>query len=480
MAYKHGVYISEADTKLVSAVEATSTLPVVVGVAPVHSLGNTKAPVNEPKLIYTMTEFVAAFGSPRDDEPYTRYPLYEAASLMLDRYKVSPLVCINVFDPAEHTSEVESESLTLVKGSALLAHGGVSALTLKVNEGSPLTENTDFSLNAGTGEISILEGGSLTGNETLTATYTYADPTKVTSTEVIGGVDETTLKPTGLSAVQRVFPLFRLVPGQILAPGFSDVPAVGIAIASACTDISGVFRAQGHITVPETLNNYTEAPAWLIDNGLTDSHLICTFGSPTYNGLKEHGDIHEACGICRRAAENDDIPFWSPSNYGLKADGVVYGDSELNLDLAQAAYLNGNGISTFINFTSSFVFWGDLTTAYPGVSDVKEVQIPVRMMFNWIGNSIILTAFQKVSSPLRRRLIETVCDTLNVWLNGLTAREFILGGRVEFLESENPSTDLMGGIARFHVYVTPPSAAGELDFTLEYDVDYLSTLFEAA
>ncbi len=157
MAYKHGVYISEADTKLVSAVEATSTLPVVVGVAPVHSLGNTNAPVNEPKLIYTMTEFVAAFGSPRDDEPYTKYPLYEAASLMLDRYKVSPLVCINVFDPAEHTSEVESESITLVKGSALLAHGGVSALTLKVSEGSPITENTDFSLNAGTGEISILD-----------------------------------------------------------------------------------------------------------------------------------------------------------------------------------------------------------------------------------------------------------------------------------------------------------------------------------
>lgn len=480
MAYKHGVYINEADTKLVSAVEATSTLPVVVGIAPVHSLGKSKAPVNEPKLIYTMTEFVTLFGSPRDDEAYTKYPLYEAASLMLERYKVSPLVCINVFDPAEHTSEIESETVTFAKGTARLAHGGVSGLTLTPAEGGELSEGTDFSLDAGTGELVILEGGSLTGTETLTASYTYADPSKVTSREVIGGVDESTLKPTGLSAVQKVFPLFRLVPGQILAPGFSDIPAVGIAIASACTDISGVFRAQGHITIPDTLNNYTEAPAWLIDNGLTDSHLVCTFGSPTYNGLKEHGDIHEACGICRRAAENDDIPFWSPSNYGLKADGVAYGDDELSLDLSQAAYLNGNGICTFINFTSSFVFWGDLTSAYPGVSDVKEVQIPVRMMFNWIGNSIILTAFQKVSSPLRRRLIETVCDTLNVWLNGLTAREFILGGRVEFLESENPSTDLMAGIARFHVYVTPPNAASELDFTLEYDVNYLSTLFEAA
>ena len=36
----------------------------------------------------------------------------------------------------------------------------------------------------------------------------------------------------------------------------------------------------------------------------------------------------------------------------------------------------------------------------------------------------------------------------------------------------------MDGIARFHVYVTPPSPNREIDFTLEYDVNYLSTLFE--
>lgn len=478
MAYKHGAFVNEADTKLVSTIEATSTLPVLVGIAPVHSLGGKVVPpVNEPKLIYTLSEFVAAFGAPRDDEKYTDYPLYEAALLMLERYKVKPLVCINVFDPETHTSSASEEKVTLVKGSGRLAHGGVSAIVLTTAEGTSLTKDKDYSLDYGSGAIAVLASGTLTGSETLTASYTYADVSKVTATDVIGGVDPETLKPTGLSLVSSVFAKFRLVPGQVLAPGFSDIPAVGIAIASACTDISGVFRAQGHITIPETLKNYTEAPAWLIDNGLTDSHLISVLGSPTYNELSEHGDIHEACGICRRAAENDDIPFWSPSNYGLKADGVKYGKEELNLTLDQASYLNGNGISTFINFTSSYVFWGDLTSAYPGISDVKEVQIPVRMMFNWIGNSIILTAFQKVSSPLRRRLIETVCDSLNVWLNGLTAREFILGGRVEFLEEENPSTDLMAGIARFHVFVTPPSAASELDFTLEYDVNYLSTLF---
>ena len=35
----------------------------------------------------------------------------------------------------------------------------------------------------------------------------------------------------------------------------------------------------------------------------------------------------------------------------------------------------------------------------------------------------------------------------------------------------------MDGIITFHVYVTPPSPAREIEFVLEYDPDYLATLF---
>lgn len=98
-------------------------------------------------------------------------------------------------------------------------------------------------------------------------------------------------------------------------------------------------------------------------------------------------------------------------------------------------------------------------------------------MFNWIGNTLILSAWQKVDAPIRKRLIDTIVDSFNWWLNGLQGREIILGGRVAFLEEENPVTDLMDGIVRFHVYVTPPSPARELDFITEYDPGYLDTLF---
>ncbi len=67
--------------------------------------------------------------------------------------------------------------------------------------------------------------------------------------------------------------------------------------------------------------------------------------------------------------------------------------------------------------------------------------------------------WQKVDAPITRRLVDTVMDSINIWLNGLTASGYILGGRVEFLEEENPSTSIMDGNIKFHLYLTPPSPA---------------------
>ncbi|MPM16748.1 hypothetical protein SDC9_63130 [bioreactor metagenome] len=123
------------------------------------------------------------------------------------------------------------------------------------------------------------------------------------------------------------------------------------------------------------------------------------------------------------------------------------------------------------------VAWGDQTAGYPGITDVKDTSIPIRRMFNWVGNTLVLTCWQYVSNPLRRRMIETVQDTFNVWLNGLVGREYLLGGRVAFETVDNPTTDLMAGKVRWHMYLTPPQAARELTFVLEYDPSYLSTLY---
>src|SRR5699024_10917392 len=114
--------------------------------------------------------------------------------------------------------------------------------------------------------------------------------------------------------------------------------------------------------------------------------------------------------------------------------------------------LNGEGIITALNFQGGWVGFGNRTSAYPANTDPKDAFLALRRMFNWIGNTLTLTFWQRVDAPLNRRQIDTVLYSANIWLNGLAARQFLLGGRVEFFETENPDTDLMDGIARFHVY----------------------------
>ena len=53
----------------------------------------------------------------------------------------------------------------------------------------------------------------------------------------------------------------------------------------------------------------------------------------------------------------------------------------------------------------------------------------------------------------------------------------MLGARAELLAEENPVTDLMSGIMKIHIFLTPPSPAQEIDFTLEYDIDYMTAAF---
>lgn len=299
----------------------------------------------------------------------------------------------------------------------------------------------------------------------------------VSADDIIGGIEADTLRRTGLELVADTFPRFTLTPGQILAPGFSGQPDVALIIGAKCAAINGHFKAIGIVDIPAEVQNYTEAPAWLQDNNLVDKNLIAVLGQPRVGNAIHWGSSHWAGVTAQRDAENSGIPYWSPSNKRLLANGLVHAGKELILGNEEAQWLNGNGIVTGLNFIGGMVAWGNRTAAYPGITDPKDTFIPIRRMFNWISNTLILTSWQLLDSPIRRRMIETVVDTFNVWLNGLAAREFILGGRTEFLEEENPTTDLMDGIVRYHIFVTPPPPAREIEFILEYDPSYFSTLF---
>ena len=100
-------------------------------------------------------------------------------------------------------------------------------------------------------------------------------------------------------------------------------------------------------------------------------------------------------------------------------------------------------------------------------------------MFAWVGNSVILTYWSKVDNNMTPRFVDSIVDSINIWLNGLTAEGKLLGGRVEFKAEDNSLVDIMRGKARFHIYLTPPSPAREMEFLLEYDTSYVLAAFAA-
>ena len=124
---------------------------------------------------------------------------------------------------------------------------------------------------------------------------------------------------------------------------------------------------------------------------------------------------------------------------------------------------------------NGFKAWGNNTAAYPSSTDPKDRWIPCRRMFTWWGNTLIQTYFQKVDSPMNRRLIENVVDSENIRGNSFVARGYVAGAGVEFREMDNPSTDLLNGIIRFKVNLAPYVPAENIEFKLEFDTNALTS-----
>lgn len=486
MSFKHGVEISEVATSVSAPALATAGLPVVFGTAPVNLAADGVGLTNKAKLCSSFAEAVAAFGYSKD---FAKYTLCEFLKSHFSLFAMKPVVLVNVLDPAVHKASVALEAMVLVDGKGICAQPGVlkSSVVVKNQAGdTTYVLDTDYTVafDAETEKlvISRIVGGAIaTATASLKVSYDHLDVSAVDATEIVGGVDVGTGAKSGLELLDEVFPKTGLVPGLVLAPKWSSDAAVAAVMLAKAGNINGHFKALCLVDISSTdADKYDEVLGAKGTNGFTDKRMVVFWPKLSLGGVQFHGSTQLAGLICSVDAENDDIPFVSPSNKGLKCDSAVLeSGAEVWLGPDEAQYLNSQGIVTALNFTGGWKAWGNRTAAYPASTDVKDCFIPVRRMFDWIGNSILLTFWNKVDNPLNRRQIDSVVDSVNIWLNGLSARGALLGGRVEFQESENPTQNLMDGKAKFHVYLTPPSPNEEMDFVLEYDASYLSSLFSS-
>lgn len=482
MAIKHGVTIIEQATSVLAPSQAASGIPFVVGTAPVN-LASAPVPVNTPVLAFTYAEAVAALGYSDNWEDYT---LCELIYSHFALYAKAPVILVNVLDPATHKTAISTATIAVSNRVATLAVDGVLLPSLAVKSADGVTayvSGTDYVAafnDDGYVLITTKSAGAIAGSAAqLQVSYDKLNPAAVDADDIIGGVTVDGAY-TGFELVNQAYPRFGVLPDLLLAPGWSHLSTVAAVMKAKAGNINGNFKAMA-LTDLDPTKKYTDAGAWKSDNSYTGSLQIATYPMLTLGEKKFHYSTQLAGLIATTDAANGGIPFASPSNKALQADGTALQDgTDMFLGIDQASYLNSQGIVTAVNLgTSGWKSWGNNTGAFPGNTDPKDSFIPIRRMFNWVGNSLILTYMQKVDDPLNKRLIAAVTDSVNIWLNGLTAAGALLGGRVEFNESENPETSLMAGKITFHLFITPPGPAQEINFTLEYDTTYLSALFAA-
>lgn len=490
MAFRHGVYKQEVPTSLTSPVQTDSGLPVIIGTAPLHLAENGLSNVNKPQLIYNYAEAVNLFGYSDD---WNKYTLCEFMYSQFALFAMSPCVLINVLDPSRHKEAVSSREYEIAGGMVNLGADVVindeSFVVATLNEESERVIHTlgrDYAVDydaSGNAILTVIAGGALAGESAVLMSFTKIKPEMVTASDIIGGVDASTGEYTGLELVGSVFPRFRLVPGLIGAPKWSELPEVAAVMRAKAENINGLFTALAVVDIPSDTAGadvYAEAPEWKNRNNyMSERQIVCW--PKVKLGDKVYHLSTQLIGLMNQVdSSHDDVPFESPSNKLLQMDScVVASGCEADLGQEQANYLNGEGIVTALNWIGGWRAWGNRTGAYPSNTDAKDMFIPIRRMFDFIGNRFILKFWEKVDNPVNTRLIRTVVNSFNVELNGYAAQGAILGGRIEFLTSENTSADLMDGKLRFHIYVTPPAPAEQIIGVLEFDPDYVSELFNA-
>ena len=434
--YKHGVYIEELATALSPMISVT-TPTVVIGSCPIH-LASDPAPAQTPILITSLSDFAARFGYSSDFDTYTAC---EAAYVHFSLFNVSPLIVINVLD----ATKALNKELTGTSSAFELTEPVVLAGLVVKSGTKTLTKDTDYTASY-EGEKLIVKVISQTNitDDKITLTGKQLD-TVLTAEKIIGGVNSSG-QETGLSVLENIYPRLGIIPGALISPKWSSIPAVAQAMASAAASINGVFKSIAICDIDTgTVRRYDDVNQYKNRNNLVAANLIVCYPLVSLNGVTMHLSTQLAALMNSVDSSNSDIPYESPSNKTLRMDSSKLSDgTEEYLSKPKANILNGGGIVTALNF-NGWRAWGSRTGIYPSSTDVKDSFIPCRRMFDWVGNTLAVSFFSRVDLPISKRLINDVLDSANLWLAGLTSAGALIGGRVYFLEEENPATDLLDG-----------------------------------
>ena len=467
MSLKHGINIFKTGTNMASVKKTGVGIPFVIGASPAHTAGGY---TGKPQIAYDFAEAMKKLGYSDEWRYADGSPKWELCQVMYVFFKlffVAPVIFMNVLDPAKHKTAVSGADFAVTDHIALLPTDALidGDLTVKAGD-TTLAKGTDYNAVYGTDKtyVELVKTGSAYTAETLNIAYNKADPSKITAADIEAAAEQ----------VEYCKTLFGIVPDLISAPGYENISSTVAVLAAKAPNINGLFRAKAVCNIDTTFaSSYDALPTAKKNGGFEDKNVIACWA---YGKNGDHIFDMSVLVMARMAktdAENG-CPYESPSNKELPITALCDKvGNEITLSLSQAdAVSAAYGVVTALNF-DGFVVWGNYMGCFPASTDVSEQFIPTSRMTDFICNTFVATFWSKLDRPMTRVLIDSVVNSFNTFLAGLTSDGKLYGGKIEYVPDNNPASDLIAGKFRLDTSVASPVPAQQIDNYVTFDVDML-------
>lgn len=474
--YKHGIRTSRQDTSLIIPTKTDGNIQCVIGTAPVNLAADPYDTVNRPFAAHKKEDAIKYVGYNTDFENYT---LCQSIYATFDVFGTGPLILINVLDPKKHISAETSKEVGVISGRAVIEDQGILLDQLKVTDEAgtkTYVADTDYIASfdsSGHVVIAIAKDGQAAKAAKIKATFVKLDPSMVTEADIIGAYDVATHKRTGMELIGSVCSKLNLIPGLLLAPGWSHKTAVALALNAKAQLIYSLYGANAVIDLDSSAkgaDSYEKVKETKEAAALTESSEWIVWPKIKVGDLAYYYSAQMGARLQSLAAANDGVPSQTPSNKAAMISAIVNeAGEEIEMDMDAANdYCNANGVITAINM-NGWKCWGSNTAAYPSTTDPVKRWLNVVNIFTYIENAFKTTFFQKVDDLTNYRLIEDVVATENLSLNGLQGSDDIAGGVIEFNHDENPITEILGGHIKFHERIGGYTPAEDIENVFEFD-----------
>lgn len=279
---------------------------------------------------------------------------------------------------------------------------------------------------------------------------------------------------TGLQAFLDAPSILGFGPKILLAPGFSTEPTVlqGLDIMAGRLRAVALVDAPVGLTVQEAIQ--LRAVAGLF-NGASDRLYLCYPTLRNANGLKPYSQFMG--GLMARVDEAEG--FWvSPSNHPFK---TVQGmerpiTAGINDPTTDIQLLNEAGItSVFSGWGMGIRAFGNRSAAWPTETHPRNF-ISNRRTADVLHEAVELAMLNFLDRPTHMALIDSVCQTVEGYMDGLIQRGALVDGSCSFDKAANTKEELALGHLRFSLTFAAATPAERITFESFQDISLLKKL----